>query len=53
MICQSALSRAEALNLPKAFNTMPHVVVTPSYKIIFFVTSNCSFATVMSHNVNI
>ena len=35
------------------FNRAPHVVVTPNHKIISLLLHNCSFATVMNHNVNI
>ena len=39
--------------MPWPFNTVPHVVVTPNYKIILLLLHNCNFATVMNHYVNI
>jgi hypothetical protein len=35
------------------FHTVPHVVVTPNYKIIPLLSLNCNFATVMNPNVSI
>lgn len=44
-------SKAAVLSLPNAvtFNTAPHVVAIPNYKIIFLLLCNCCFA-VMNHN---
>jgi hypothetical protein len=36
----------------RAFNTVPHVVVTPSHKIMSLLLHNYSFATVINHYVN-
>lgn len=33
------------------FNIVPHVVVTPSHKIMSLLLHNCNLATVMNHNV--
>jgi hypothetical protein len=43
------------LNRPNArsFNTVPHVVVTPSHKITSLLLHNCNCATVMDQNVDI
>ena len=48
-------SKAVVLNLLNAaiFNTVPHVVVTPNYKIILWLLHNCNVVTVINHNVNI
>jgi hypothetical protein len=35
------------------FNTVLHVVLTPSIKLLFFLLHNCNFVTVTNHNVNI
>ena len=51
----SALSRAVLLNLPNVviFNTVPHVVETPTITLFLLLFHNCDFATVMNHNVSI
>jgi hypothetical protein len=36
----------------RPFNTVPHVVVTPSHKTISLLLLNWNFATVMNHNIN-
>ena len=43
------------LNRPNAvtFNTAPHAVVSPNYKIIYVATSYYNFATAMNYNVNL
>jgi hypothetical protein len=33
------------------FNTVPHVVVTPSHNIILLLLHNCNFATVVNLNL--
>ena len=42
-------------NLPDAatFNIVPHVAVTPTIKLFSFLLHNCTFATVVHHDVNI
>jgi hypothetical protein len=35
------------------FNTVPHVVVTPTRKLFSLAFYNCNFATIMNCNVNI
>ena len=35
------------------FDAVPHVVVTPNYKIISLLLHNCDFATAINCNVNI
>ena len=35
------------------FNTVPHVVVTPSHKIISLLLYNCNFATARNYHENI
>ena len=35
------------------FNTVPHVVVTPTIKLFSLLLHNCNFATVMNNNANI
>ena len=35
------------------FHTAPQAMVTPNYKMILLLLPNCSFATVVNHNVNI
>ena len=35
------------------FNTVSHVVVTPTIKLSLLLIYNCNFTTVMNHNVNI
>lgn len=37
---------------PWPFNTIPHTVVTPNYKIILLLFHHNSFATIMNPNVN-
>ena len=37
----------------RPFNTVPHVVVTPSHKMAFIASLQHNFATVMNHNENI
>jgi hypothetical protein len=37
----------------RLFNTVPHVVVTPSHKIVSLTLYNCNFATVINHTTNI
>ena len=35
------------------FNTVPHVVLTPTQKVIVWLLPNCDFATAMNHNASI
>ena len=35
------------------FTLVPHIVVTPNYKIISLLLHNCNFSTVMYHDVEI
>ena len=35
------------------FNTVPHVVLTPTIKIFSLLLYYCNFSTVVNHNVNI
>ena len=46
--------KAVIFNPPNAefFNTVPHVVVTPTIKIFLLQPHNCNFAIVMNQNVN-
>ena len=36
----------------RPFNTVPRVVVTPGYTIVFVAVTQCGFATVMNSHVN-
>lgn len=45
-------SRVAVPNLPSAFNTVPHDVLTLYHKIIFLQHHDCSFAAVMNQNLN-
>ena len=51
----SKVSRTVVLNLLRLlpFDTVLHVVMIPSHKIILLLLHNCNFATVRNHNVNI
>lgn len=51
---QSPLQRVPTFSAPQPFNTGdPHVVVTPSHKVLLLLLYNCHFATVSNCNVNI
>ena len=52
---QSVCLKAVILQLPNAatFNTVPHVVESPNYKIVFLSFQDCNFSTVMNQNLNI
>lgn len=41
-----------AFLIPRAFNTVPHVVATPSHTIILLILHNCNFAIAVDYNVN-
>ena len=34
----------------RPFNTVPHLVVTPNYKVILLLPHNCHLAAVTNHN---